>query len=110
MKSEKLKSILKGVWAFCLYVFVPQRGRNKRKEPMEDLSLFDYDIYAKRASRCETNHFHILLESKLKWPFKLNNRRVKGLFMHEYIHYVQHLSTLCGISLSANHNKMFLHC
>lgn len=25
MKSEKLKSILKGVWAFCSYVFVPQR-------------------------------------------------------------------------------------
>ena len=24
-KSEKLKSILKGVWAFCSYVFVPQR-------------------------------------------------------------------------------------
>ena len=25
MKSEKLMSILKGVWAFCSYVFVPQR-------------------------------------------------------------------------------------
>ena len=25
MKSEKLKSILKGVCAFCAYVFVPQR-------------------------------------------------------------------------------------
>lgn len=25
MKSEKLKSILKGVWAFCSFVFVPQR-------------------------------------------------------------------------------------
>ncbi len=25
MKSEKLKSILKGIWAFCSYVFVPQR-------------------------------------------------------------------------------------
>ncbi len=28
--------------------------------------------------------------------------------MHEYIHYVQHLSTLCGISLSANFNKLFV--
>lgn len=85
-----------------------KRGRNKTKGSMEDVSLFDYDIYLRRASRCETNHFHILLESKLKWPFKLNSKRVKGLFMHEFIHYVQHLSTLCGISLSANHNKMFL--
>ena len=25
MKSEKLKSFLKGIWAFCSYVFVPQR-------------------------------------------------------------------------------------
>lgn len=24
--SEKLKSILKGIWAFCSYVFVPQWG------------------------------------------------------------------------------------
>ncbi len=29
MKSEKLKAILKGIWAFCSYVFVPQR---KEKE------------------------------------------------------------------------------
>lgn len=25
MKSEKLKSFLKGIWTFCSYVFVPQR-------------------------------------------------------------------------------------
>lgn len=25
MKSEKLKSILKGIWAFCSFVFVPQK-------------------------------------------------------------------------------------
>ena len=25
VKSEKLKAILKGIWAFCSYVFVPQR-------------------------------------------------------------------------------------
>ena len=29
MKSEKLKSILKGVWAFCSYVFVPRRGQGQ---------------------------------------------------------------------------------
>ena len=26
LKGEKLKSILKGVWAFCAYVVVPQGG------------------------------------------------------------------------------------
>ena len=30
MKSEKLKSILKGLWAFCSYVFVPQWGGERR--------------------------------------------------------------------------------
>lgn len=29
MKSEKLKSFLKGVWEFCRYVFVPQWGDHK---------------------------------------------------------------------------------
>ena len=29
MKSERLKSFLKGVWEFCRYVFVPQWGKNK---------------------------------------------------------------------------------
>lgn len=75
---------------------------------MEDLSLFDFDYLRPRASKCETNHFHIILEGDLKWPFCLNDNKMKGLFMHEYIHYVQHLSTLCGISLSRNFNLMFV--
>jgi hypothetical protein len=32
MKSEMLKSILKGIWAFCSYVFVPQRGRHPKDD------------------------------------------------------------------------------
>lgn len=32
MKSEKLKSMLKGVWAFCSYVFVPQWGKRSKME------------------------------------------------------------------------------
>lgn len=28
MKSKKLKSILKGVWAFCSFLFVPQWGKH----------------------------------------------------------------------------------
>lgn len=30
MKSEKLKSFLKGVWQFCSFVFVPQRRPEHR--------------------------------------------------------------------------------
>lgn len=32
MKSEKLKSILKGIWAFCSYLFVPQWERYREME------------------------------------------------------------------------------
>ena len=38
MKSEKLKSILKGVWQFCSYVFVPQWGK-KRREAQEEYEI-----------------------------------------------------------------------
>lgn len=75
---------------------------------MENLSLFDFDYLQPRVSKCETNHFHIVLDSDLRWPFCLNDNKTRGLFMHEYIHYVQHLSTLCGISLSMHYNKLFV--
>lgn len=74
----------------------------------DQLSLFDYDLFSGRGSRCETNHFHIILESSLKWPLKLNDQRVKGVFMHEYVHYIQHLCTLCGLSISENYNRLFV--
>ena len=33
------------------------------------MTLFDYDYLAKRASKCETNHFHIVIEDEMEWPF-----------------------------------------
>lgn len=41
MKSEKLKSFLKGVWAFCSYVFVPQRRMYIKRMLMGYLSSID---------------------------------------------------------------------
>lgn len=37
MKSEKLKLILKGVWAFCSFVFVPQRRPGSEGRLMSDV-------------------------------------------------------------------------
>ncbi len=28
--------------------------------------------------------------------------------MHEYVHYIQHLCTLCGLSISENYNRLFV--
>lgn len=71
------------------------------------LSLFDKDYFSQPANRCEVYHFHIYIENNIDWPFEKNNARIKGVFMHEYIHYIQHLSTLCGISLSRQCNLLF---
>ena len=36
MMSEKLKSILKGIWAFCSYLFWPRWGRNRDNNNQEE--------------------------------------------------------------------------
>lgn len=72
-----------------------------------NITLFDSDYHSLLPNKCEVNHFHIYIENDLEWPFKNNNAHLKGVFMHEYIHYLQHLSTLCGISLSRHYNLLF---
>ena len=72
-----------------------------------NISLFDSDYHTLVPNKCEVNHFHIYIEDDLEWPFENNNAHLKGVFIHEYIHYLQHLSTLCGISLSQQYNLLF---
>ena len=72
-----------------------------------NLSLFDSDYLTHRANRCEVYHFHIYIEGNVEWPFETNDDHTKGVFMHEYIHYIQHLTTLCGVMLSRFHNLLF---
>ena len=72
-----------------------------------NISLFDVDYHSKTPNKCEVNHFHIYIEGDLQWPFAYNDVHMKGVFMHEYIHYVQHLSTLCGISIARQYNLLF---
>ena len=72
-----------------------------------NISLFDANYHTQAPNKCEVNHFHIYIEGDLQWPFAENDPHTKGVFMHEYIHYVQHLSTLCGISLARHYNLLF---
>lgn len=72
-----------------------------------NLSLFDSVFLTKASNRCEVAHFHIYIEDELDWPFEANSAHRKGVFMHEYIHYIQHLTTLYGISVSRHHNLLF---
>lgn len=72
-----------------------------------NLSLFDSDYLTQKTNKCEVYHFHIYIEDELDWPFEKNTPHRKGVFMHEYIHYLQHLTTLCGVSLSRQNNLLF---
>ena len=72
-----------------------------------NLSLFDSDLLTKASNRCEVAHFHIYIEDELDWPFEANNAHRKGVFMHEYVHYIQHLTTLYGVTVSRQHNLLF---
>ena len=71
------------------------------------LSLFDSDLQGQTVNRCEVYHFHIYIEGDMELPLEANNAHMKGVFMHEYIHYIQHLTTLCGVMLSRMHNMLF---
>ena len=41
MKSKKIMALVKGVWAFCSYVFVPQWGNKRRKAQEEFEKLLE---------------------------------------------------------------------
>lgn len=72
-----------------------------------NLSLFDYEFPTQVVNKCEVYHFHIYIEGNVELPFEANDAHTKGVFMHEYIHYIQHLTTLCGVMLSRFHNLLF---
>lgn len=72
-----------------------------------NLSLLDSELSAQVVNKCEVYHFHIYIEGNVELPFEANDAHTKGVFLHEYIHYIQHLSTLCGVMLSRYHNLLF---
>lgn len=62
--------------------------------------------------QCETNHFHIVINNELEEnrDFWEQKQDVLGIFMHEYLHYIQHFITLRGLSTVAAYNNYFLKC
>lgn len=72
-----------------------------------NISLFDNHYSSFSGNRYAVSHFHIYIGGELEWPFEKNDDRMRGILIHEYIHYYQHLSTLCGISIAQQYNRMF---
>ena len=74
---------------------------------MNDLFDFGGEVRGK----CETNYFHIYVYSDINSDkiSELDSVK-KGTFMHEYLHYVQFINTIFGLSYGIICNKYFSYC
>lgn len=76
------------------------------------MSFFDYDILNGKCSKYETNHLHMYVDDNIDLE-NLDNMTLStyATFVHEYIHYIQHITSLYGIRMSYNpQNEMFGIC
>lgn len=71
------------------------------------MELFETDILEGSTSKYETNHFHMILDGNFELPIDSMNNEDYATFIHEYIHYLQHISTPFGVKVCAIYNKMF---
>lgn len=72
------------------------------------MALFDIDILEGRTSKYETNHMHMIVDGDISYPICDMTRNQYGTFFHEYIHYLQHITTLFGVRMCTMYNKMFI--
>ena len=72
------------------------------------MSLFDYDILCGKCSKYETNHLHMYVDDDIDLG-NLANMSLSSYatFVHEYIHYIQHITSLYGIRMSDMYNRVF---
>lgn len=75
------------------------------------MSLFDYDVLNGKCSKYETNHLHMYVDDNIDLE-NLDNMTLSAYatFVHEYIHYIQHITSLYGIRMSDMYNRMFTKC
>jgi hypothetical protein len=61
--------------------------------------------------RCETNFFHIYIYRDLpNSDFSEYEDSLKGTFMHEYLHYIQFVNTVFGVSYGTVYSNYFSYC
>ena len=72
------------------------------------MSLFDYDFVNGKCSKYETNHLHMYVEDNIELE-NLDNMTLSAYatFVHEYIHYIQHITCIYDIRMSDMYNRMF---
>lgn len=70
-----------------------------------------FDFGDELRGKCETNYFHMYVYSDI-YSAKISelNNIQKGTFMHEYLHYVQFINTIFGLSYGIIYNNYFSYC
>lgn len=72
-----------------------------------------WDIIGEEEKRgkCETNFFHIYIyrDMATEKVYELDTE-TKGIFMHEYLHYLQFINTIFGISYGIIYNNYYGFC
>ena len=72
------------------------------------MTIFDLDFFEGKPSKYETNYLHMIIEGNLEWPLNSNTNINYGKFIHEYVHYIQHITTLFGIKQCEIFNNIFI--
>lgn len=72
------------------------------------MSFFDYDFLNGKCSKYESNHLHMYVDDDIDLE-NLDNMSLSSYatFVHEYIHYIQHITSLYGIRTSYMFNRVF---
>ena len=72
------------------------------------MSLFDYDVLKGKCSKYETNHLHMYVDDDIDMENMCNmTLSAYATFVHEYMHYIQHFTSLYGVRMSCMYNRMF---
>ncbi len=75
------------------------------------MGFWDFLDNGRVMGKCETNFFHIYIYKDLPdvniWEYGDSE---KGTFMHEYLHYIQFINTLFGVSYGTVYNNYFSYC
>lgn len=79
------------------------------------MNLLDFDVIEGRTNKNATNHLHIYIDDDLDilqyndGTLNLNNlsRHQYGTFLHEYVHYIQQLTTMFGIKQCDMFNRVY---
>jgi hypothetical protein len=71
------------------------------------MEFFDNDYLGGRKSKYDTNHIHMFVDGPVTLPVVEMDDKDFGTFLHEYIHYLQHITTMYGVRIGTMFNHMY---